>query len=371
MSTPTGINTGITLYTSGGYPINYLDLYTNGANPANNNISLVVDGYFPSGNLNLFTQADIVPTSGINLYTENHSATSGNKSLNLHINSVEMSSGDLHLFMEGGGYGTANGSINIYTNSYQPSGTLTLYTENHLASGNKSLNLYTISYTSNSGDLPLHINGGGIDLRQNELTLFTRSAVENSGDVNLSIIGNTATGPIDFYIKAEDVAKSSGLTDFYISSALNSGIYSSFDITVKAGGHEASLPIYMPVESTGSQTSSMNMVLLNDTTTKKDVLLYIENNTQLKSGGYTLFTQGNGTINGGSIYSSSMNMYINRSDESLSHTVPMTIMGPSGITNTVPLIIKGGTISESGIMLNMPSTASVYNNRFDIMTHGF
>lgn len=405
-------SSNVNLSITGGYPNKSLDLYTLNANLYNNNISLVVDGAFPtgnvpmfisgdyvynqldmftkglgtydneislltlgppppSGNLNLFIKCDDVPTSGVHLYVENHSSVSGNSLVNLYTVSSSESSGDISLYMEGGGYGVDNDYINLFMYSKQPSGTLTLYTENHLASGNKSLNLYTVSYLSDSGELPLQINGGGVDLRQNELTLFTRSAVQNSGDVNLSIIGNLATGPINFYIKAEDVAKSSGLTDFYIFSALNSGIYNSFDITTKAGGHEASLPIYMPVESTGSQTSNINMVLLNDTTNNKDVLLYIENHTQFKSGSYTLFTQGNGTLNGGNVYSSSMDMFINRSDESLSSVVPMTIMGPSGITNTVPFVIKGGTISESGITLNMPSTASVYVNQFDIMTHGF
>lgn len=366
---PTG-NT-LNLYTSGDYPKKELDLYTYGAYPANNNLSLIVEGYFPSGNLTLYTKADEIPTNGINLYTESYANVSGNKSLNLFTVSSVSYSGELDLYLNGGGYGDFNDNLNLFVYSKQPSGTLPLYLKNSLDYKNKSLNLYTNSYIYDSGDIPFHINGGGIDLRQNELTLYTRSAIQNSGDLSLSIVGNIATGPINMYVSAEAVASTSGQVPLFISSALNSGIYNSFDISIQSETFDSSLPMFMPVDSVGESVSNVSIVILNDTVSNKDVLLYIENNIDTSSASYTLFTKGNGTLNGGNISNSSMNLFINRSNEGVYNSVPMMISGPSGINNYIPLIMSGGTISNNDITLVIPNTSSISRSGISAYINGF
>ena len=235
----------------------------------------------------------------------------------------------------------------------------------------KDVKLFLSSYINLSGDIPLHINGGGIDVRQGELTLVTRRTMVDSGLVNLSAVGNIATGPINLYIQTKELTELNSQIPLSIFSALDSGVFNSFNITTKTDSHNASLPMYMPTSSTGSDNSNIYMVMLNDTRDNKDVFLYIQNNTLDNTANYTLFTQGEGTLNGGSVYSSSMNLFINRGNESVYNTIPMTLAGPSGMFESVPLVLSGGYINDSGITLTMPSTVGNSNKRMDLYVNGF
>jgi hypothetical protein len=49
----------------------------------------------------------------------------------------------------------------------------------------------------------------------------------------------------------------------------------------------------------------------------------------------------------------------------------MTLAGPSGMFESVPLVLSGGYINDSGITLTMPSTSALITNRADMYSHGF
>lgn len=359
-----------------------LDLYITNTVTESGNINLYINGGgYGANNNNVNLYVENTPynlESGVSLFLSNNYGSilgpSGNNkpgNIDFHTYSIANSSGNMNLSIIGGRYGLSSDNINIYVNSDMPSGNIDLSIRNTLDYLNKDINFNLISILDLSEDLTFFVNGGGIDLRQGELNLFTRSAIANSGSIDFSILGNISREPINLSIKVNDLLEVNSGIPLSVFSALDSGVFNSFTITTKARGYEASLPMYIPADSTGNVNSNIYMVMLNDTITNKDVFLYVENNTETNSANYTLFTQGEGILKNGYISNSSMNLFINRGNESVYNTIPMTLNGPSGIFESVPLVISGGYINESGITLTMPSTSASIVNRADFYSHGF
>ena len=289
----------------------------------------------------------------------------------VYLASFIESSGSLNMYTLAPSTHILSGDIPLYMNSYEPTKSINLFVKNYILPSDNNLDFILKNTYIDSGELPIYINGGGIDLKQGALNMSLKSFIEKSGDVNMSIMGNLAFGNIDFTIYSKDVDRLNNETDFFINASSSSGLLRSFDMYVQSINHNTDIPFYMPTSSIGNTSGELAFYMLNDTTLNKDVLFCIYNNLETKEAGYTLFTQGNGITYGGGVANSSMNLFINRGNESISNSVQMIVNGPSGETNNVPFYLNGGYITDSGIVLNMPNVTGPNSGIVEMYTHGF
>ena len=335
-----------------------INLYTGGTGygTASGGINLMIPVNTPIGSVPLLVYNNLEYDSG---------------TVSLHTTSYVVDSGSINMYIPVTDYGYHSGDISVYLHAEAPFNVLDFYLKQETSYQNKDVTLFMPAYIVDSGTIPLYVNGGGIALNSGGLEMFVRSAIQKSGDVKMSIIGNLALGSIDFTIYSKDVDRLNSKTDFFVNSADKSGLIKSFDMYVKSVNYTADVPFYMPTSSTGNTSGELAFYMLNDTTLNKDVLFCIYNNLESKEAGYTLFTQGNGLTYGGSVANSSMNLFINRSNESVDNSVQMIVNGPSGQTNNVPFYLNGGYITESGIVLTMPSVIGPNSGVVELFTHGF
>lgn len=357
-----------------------IPLFTKGAGPTSSGMTLYLEMEERADRLNLFIKGNgDTKNSGVPLsvWTVGSSSGTATKSTTLHTYSATPTSGDMLLYIEanyaqGVRFNTGeNTPFPLYLHSKVPSGNVDLYLYNEVIQMSGGANLYTVSALPTNTDMPLYVSGGGIDARLGSTTLYVGNYGVGSGNVPLNIIGNTSFANVNLYINSEDLPTVNSGTDLFISSALNSGIYNGFDLHVEAEGSNTQVPLYINVRGDEENNDNLYLFILNDTETKKDVLLYVENHVSGIVGNTRLYVGGNGGINGATPSYGNMTLFINRAVESVANVVPLTMNGPSGAVSTVPLIINGGTITNNSVYLNIPSTAGLKNSGITNFIHGF
>lgn len=357
-----------------------IPLYTEGAAPSSGDITLYLEAQERNDRLNLFIKGEGgTPDNALPLTVWTIGSSSGEttKSCTLTTFSAVQTSGDMLLYIEADyanpvtvttGQATP---LPLYLHSYAPSGNLNLFLYHRLVQNSGRIPLYTKSSVSPDSYINLNISGGGIDDRLDSITLHTTSYIDVSGSVPLITLGNTSFATLNLYIGAEDVATLNSGTTLFTSSALDSGIYKGIELFMQSDEVTGGMPLTIKVGEDAENSDSMYLFLMNDTTTNKDVILYIHNDIEQVNSTTKLYIAGDGENFNAHPINGNMTLFINRDDESVANVVQLYTKGPDGSTLQVPLIIKGGTITENSVYLNIPSTSALKNSGVTTYVHGF
>lgn len=360
--------------------ISTIPLYTEGDAPTSGNITLYLEAEEKQDRLNLFIKGEggepnkALPLS---IWTVGSSSGETTKTCTLTTFSAIQTSGDMLLYLEADyaepvRFNTGQSTpFPLYLHSYAPSGNLNLFLYHRLVQNSGRIPLYTKSSVSPDTSISLHISGGGIDDRTDSITLHTTSYINLSGNVPLITLGNTSFANLNLYIGAEDVATLNSGTTLFTSSALDSGIYKGVELFMQSDEVTGGMPLTIKVGEDAENSDSMYLFLMNDTTTNKDVILYIHNDIEQINSTTKLYVAGTGENFGAHPINGNMNLFINRDDEGTSSVVQLYTKGPDGSSSQVPLIIKGGTITENSVYLNIPSTSALKNSGTTLFSHGF
>lgn len=240
------------------------------------------------------------------------------------------------------------------------SGYITLYTSGNLpTSGN--IPLYTYGFGPTSGNIPLYIVNATPE--SGNITLFTRGGI--SQDMIL-------------FVKQDDPLSYSGYLDLVtFGSTTGSGyLFSNSKLFIEGNNiPSGALPLYIggyqdPLDA----TSNMNLFLRapGEYNTSGEVVQVVTNFTPLtvyniaESSGLSLYLEAQDSLS----ISGAMNLVMWRQYESLYNTVPMMLLGPSGLTEVMPLYLQGMPNDRGSITLILSGVADI-NNTLSTYVHGF
>ena len=316
---------------SGGGESSTLDLYTFGSYNDNSNMNLYVHGLGleqHSGEVDLFLAENHI-SGEMNLFLKGIDWNFiDREGLDLHVSGATdpQTFNDVELFMSGsasdwymnlsvGGSDSFNDSLMVSVlGGVSNNVDLSVY---GLGPINNSANLSVISYLNDSGEFPTYVYGG------------------MSSDMPL-------------YINAVPAGTSNSDVDIFMLGTDEDGIFGTLDLFVEGNNSPSGvMNLTIPGEATYTSTKYMNLFtqapgnLDGSITTAGYLDFALRNDWSSSNSGLSLFlptasgTEGAVPVNG------SMNMYIGRDSESLSHNLPMALYGPSGENNLVNLFLEG------------------------------
>jgi hypothetical protein len=287
-----------------------------------------------NSNSNLYTQGHIVNSGTLNLYTRGIADNSG--TLNLYTVSTIPSSGYIDLYTSGTAFSSGNMSLYLRCD-YATSG----------------IDLYTYGYDYSSGNTTLFCKA--IDFASSgDITLYTYGHLISSGSNNLFIWGFTSgTTPMNLFLKGQ-VAKS-GVSNFplFMFSTTNSGIYSNQTLYLESSSGTPNpnnaMNLYTVGPSTLDTSSSMNLVVYQDTTPSHEMPLFIGNYYESGANFVRLFVMSPSGTEGAVPLSGSMNLYMSRDYDSIANNVSLVIKQNDIASGIIPLVIFGTNYNNSGI----------------------
>lgn len=282
-----------------------------------------------NNNITLFTYSTVPTTGNIDLYTF----------------SLGSSTGNIDLFMNG--VGGSNSGLDLYTNGYAShTGNVDLFIQGGvLNTGN--INLYTYGYSSGVNNIPLYI--------------ANEPPGEISGQMNLFI--STPTG-----------TQISGITPLFIYSAENSGLYNYTTLFLNQTNVFNPLNVMnlvMPGPDALGYTSSMNLVLFQNTEVTNSLALFLQNSYINSTGAINLYMRGPVGTEGAIPFSGALNLFIARDSDSLSFSAPLFLKTPEIISgDLLSLFIDGTNIKNSSIPMYIHGQ-HIPNNSMNLYSHGF
>jgi hypothetical protein len=295
--------------------------------------------------LDMYTISIDTVNSGVDLYTTAHEA--------------QNSGVDLYMW----GYAVENSSIPFYTQAVDfVNNGIDLYTFGHGVE-NSGNTLFVGGLDSVNSGIDLYINGhvpinSGIDL-------YINGVEQNSVEQN--------SGSMPLFLKA-DVYNSSNSLTFYMNSTTDPSIYTTrpFYLGVSDNATDkGSVPLYLNTATTGEVLSYVPFYLKSETPSlDKGTDLFLANTYQSGERSKFLFIRGLGTLNGGLVDNGSVPLFLERV-EGVEHGVSMYLGVNSGDSQGVNMYTVGGTWTNSGISLTVPSTIDTKNSGLNIFVNGF
>lgn len=399
----------MTLYTASGFVNNNTDLVIiNNALAFNDSTQLFVEakGQFlnnldPSGtSLFIKTVEDLESVDGDSFFT-------------LYLTSLLEESGNINLFVEGGDPALDNSSLNLFLDSHTElsTKTTTFYIQAEIPL-NKNMDLYTSSFTENSGDMILFLEGGGFDVSNSNLnlslqntdaagiktatlivsgpinfndvtSLYTTSSIENSGSMNLFVSAQDGAKAATLFIENTFTAENMNLvmlgpdgnfdnsnTKLFAHGATVSGQFASTTLFTKVDlVFNDNMNLFTKGPDFTEITSNMHLVLIG----KKNfgqISLFMSQNDEGLNDNTTLFIDGPPTAS----HSGNMNLFMAREVDSIAHfgttlfaatTTPVS--GDDGPTMT----IDGGQDTVNDATLFHQGAGTPHSGDQELFIHGF
>lgn len=295
--------------------------------------------------ITLYIQGPVPETSGIDLF----------------IDGIYRDNSGIDLYLEGPGYREA---------------TMPLYIHNPVFSGTNTLQLFLLGPQSgeNSGNFPLYIQGGEIS-SGDMFPLFiggTGIFVPTSGLIDLYLMADTPIGALPLFIEGFGSSGNDSipLHTFSIGNT-SSGLYSDMSLFLNGDFH-ASMPLFIGSPASGTYSETLPLYIgAAYSGTENSLELFIKNtNTEIVSGIDLFLKVKDDGLYGSLIANDNMPLYIARDSEGTSYWFPLTILGPSGSTNSFDMYVAGATTTNSGMDLYMSGIGNITNN-FTLYEHGY
>jgi hypothetical protein len=245
--------------------------------------------------------------------------------------------------------------------SLDSSGTIPLYTYGHGISNSGTplfihgdgpvsgyMPLYTVSAPSHNSGIPLFIRGGIATY----MNLFLKAVepIPDSGDMLPLSIWGTAPGTVG-------LRKSTPLYidgDNHVSGSMNLYIGGNPYIAGQTSNMNLFLETDGDIDENGNVIFSLNQTMA----------LYMNND--LIASGIPMYLEGAES----QPVSGSMNLYISRATEGVSHVMPLVMNGPSGSTNNVPLFLHAQPNIRNNTTMYISGVAEQFGT-LKTYVHGF
>jgi len=232
----------------------------------------------------------------------------------------------------------------------------------------EDLNLYLLPGLHKSFDLHIH----GRDTYTDSFNMIVDQAIEHSGDLESYIRGGMARD-VNLFINAGDFTKSSGNFPLSIHSTSNSGVFGTFEFTV-SGDRAVSSELNLHIGGAANADFSSSYYNMSTrgigTPINGSFDFAIINDVGSSSSGLNLFIPTRSGDEGVIPASGFMNLYINRSAESLSAMSPMTLLGPSGINNAIDMYLEGTPNERESLHFSISGLES-NNNTVKLYINGY
>jgi len=357
----------------------YTTLFIENTHPSNSGIPLFIEG----GNFG--TKTNSIPlyinnTSEQTKYTtlsisNNQLALSGSTSL--FTTSFYNNSGNAPLFIEGPASGDILKTTPLYLktidvsyyNTVSGRKPLTMTLWNNQQDKYKSMDLYIGQSTSSSGNIPLVIEGGGIDDRTKLADLYLHNRVESSGNVPLSLLTGVTIKSIPLAMTGLDPATDNSGIPLFIYSANGSGIFAGNELFLQSDTFGNTTPLFMNVIEVGYPISNIPLYINNDNESKMSMSVFLES-TRWTSGTQNLFVNGLGLQPGAEVSRQNISMFLAREVDSDSYSMYMHLAAPSGESQVIPMTLEGGTYSQLETTLFLPEAMGNEGSGMNIFTHG-
>lgn len=256
-----------------------------------------------------------------------------------------------------------NDSLNLFVKAIDPvSGSnsipLTIWTTGSSSGINSnSCTLYLRAIPSMSGELPLFIEGGGTDYR--------------SGTLPLVVWQDTIYSSLPLFIEGRSGLIASNNLDLTIHSTADSGIFASVPFSIAADNFTGNMNLFIKSEEQGSNVGSLNLFIGNESSTSNSCTLTVLNTDGAINSGVKLFIKGDGINDGAYFGYGSLNLFINRGNDSIDGGISLSVFGPSGTTNSIPLTVTGGNLVSNNVTLALPNTVGTPSGGISIYTSGY
>lgn len=360
----------------------YIDLYTEGAESVNSGIDLYTTAaYFENSGIDLYTYGHSIETSSIPMYALGSLAT--NSGIDLYLAPHDSLAFSNSLFIHG--FSTDNSGMDLYTNGVLVDNSgIDFYTYGK-SSDNSGMELFMTSFLTDNSGMDLYVSGIGRPTSGINLFVWGKDT-KNSG-IDLSVWGHLSTnsgidlwtegvdhssGGMPFFLQAT-VNYSSGGFPLYVNSTTNTSVYKACPMYLEVNDNATdtgSMPLFLNSVTTGSGDQYMPFYLEShaDSLTK-GTDMYLQNAFASGSKSQFLYVKGLGGLVGGSVDNGSMPLFIERI-EGVEKGLSMYLGVNSGDEQGVNMYTFGGTWSNSGVDLVIPSTIDSKNSGINIYVNG-
>ena len=301
--------------------------------------------------------------SHVSLYTK-HQPDQHSSGINLHTISILPTGTGIPLLTSG--HGIINETYNMFLPCLQPSGTIDFNLLGGLHNKFFNATIWAEPYDEN-GDIVFALDGhelindsvfmvtsgslaktmeyfihGHADY-DSSFDLYTVSTELDSDDITMTIRGGYSSD-VPLLVKTHDWSTSNSGLDFYTLSTNNSGLYDTLTFSL-SGDKIVNADLNLSISGHAEPIQSSSYINLFTKGRGEygiadfDITLY--NTIESQNNNFNLSIQNSGGTEGYIPCSGQINMYINRSSESITHTFPMSVLGPSGINNAVDLYLNG------------------------------
>lgn len=186
---------------------------------------------------------------------------------------------------------------------------------------------------------------------------------------------------MNLYLRGPIAHESSGDIPLFMWSTTNPSIYKSALLYLEgaegSGQYNNNINFIVKNELSESYTSSINTFLKaignsdGSITHVDNIPLIVYNNTELSSGTMSLFMNGPSGTDGAIPFSGSMNLFMNRQNESLSHNIQIYIPTPTQTTEDLNMYLDGQPRPTGIIPMYMFAGNSGIDDLVKLYTHGF
>lgn len=262
-------------------------------------------------------------------------------------------------------------SLTLYTSGqYKSMESLDLFLQQSTADNNTDLFIQGVGLTNNSTDL--FIAGG---FRFDSTTLYIGGLDTANSGCSLYMDGGIQKATMPLHIYSAPPSQMSGNIPLSIWATTYSGTSNGISLFVgesaPSGVKTAGMNLYVKGPESARITAGMNLFLKREAYAENNSLtLYCANEFTGASGNLTLYMSAPSGTLGAIPVSGSMNLFINRSVESVDGGMTMYTSGPQSAQQAVEMYINGGTPYFSSIPLSIDGIG-VKNNAVKFYTHGF
>lgn len=356
-NTGVGVEAYIDLYTGGSEALNSgIDLYTTAADFENSGIDLYSYGRaVETSSIPMYAHGDLTVNSGVDLYTSG-APNLYNKEIELYAHSAL----------------TFNSGVDLYTSGVPSlyNKEIELYTHGAMLH-NSGIDLFLAAHDSLTFNNPLFIHGFTTD--NSGIDLYVRSHASINSGIDLWTEGvELANGAIPFFAEAT-VSYGSGSFPLYMNSTTNTSVYKAHPMYLEVNSQETDtggIPFFLNSITTGDDTGYMPFYLESkaDSLTK-GTDMYLQNAFESGYKSQFLYVKGLGTLDGGAVDNESMPLFIERI-EGVEGGMSLYLGVNSGDEQGVNMYTFGGTWSNSGVDLVIPSIVGVGNSGINVYING-
>lgn len=300
---------------------------------------------------------------------EGFTTTLAIQNLSLFVSGVSIAYTGLNLIGSGGI--DRNNYVDLYTQAY--------------SSGSRSLDLYLAGHLPTNSGIPLYVYGhqpinSGVDLytygwdtRSSGVDLSIQGSIALNSGIDLYTYGsNIERATLNLFTKNEPIESSGGL-GLFTFAATDPTVQRGIDLYLKtalASSQVGTLSMSISGPEFGSYSDQMPLYLENNTLTYGHVELFLQNAYQSGFKGLRLYTNGEGTLNGGLPYGDSMPLFIERT-EGVQGGLSMFVQANNGVSSGVNLVTKGGTYATSGLDMSIPSVYDKPSGILQLFVRGY